>query len=668
MEESTSSEKVWYKTKAEEQSSLYHGESATQSVVEANSTSLADIFDTAFTSTVDPSPQSRFTSAANEMEYEHLFAESDIEESELAPINPYINPPHHSSSDSNFVFGSYLTGPETVGDSHEYWQPERLNCNMCQNRHERSVKQESHNRQIGNGCEERACENYRKRILHERDPPVRHKSKKHEEHKSLSSQQSDSLSIAGPSRLSDNVFNSTTRSTANDGNVLNRVMQNIENDSANESNNLYHPILPNTINSQQHSTRTRHDDTPSAPDLQLDWSSSSDDATSSDDEDGSVEVLGTVNHNNKQNTVQNNEESNRPVTVVDLTVESDEEHTPSIPTTSVVNPWTTDNVHSGNNSYCMHGSPDYMYHNRCMHHNYRIPIPVIPVGYGQLPDTPTGMSRTRMPPMHERLWVIQQRTQESHRRRLYARSSSHYTTTSCGPHMHQATHHTCNNGNSNTSNNRCNGSENMTFAENYPPPPILPPPQQPTVYSHPEARGPSSYSPNCPVQPVMELLEMEPMPPVMLPSMPVHQYVHHHMYHHYGPRQRPPPVPHISFHPHMLESGARDMSLRLEGYMSLVDLRRMAHISCGATQESIENHTFPHKYKRVKKVENGEDAIEKCTICLSEFEDCESVRRLPCMHLFHIDCVDQWLCTNKRCPICRVDIETFLHKELATTA
>lgn len=27
------------------------------------------------------------------------------------------------------------------------------------------------------------------------------------------------------------------------------------------------------------------------------------------------------------------------------------------------------------------------------------------------------------------------------------------------------------------------------------------------------------------------------------------------------------------------------------------------------------------------------------------------------MHLFHVDCVDQWLTTNKRCPICRIDIE-----------
>lgn len=37
-----------------------------------------------------------------------------------------------------------------------------------------------------------------------------------------------------------------------------------------------------------------------------------------------------------------------------------------------------------------------------------------------------------------------------------------------------------------------------------------------------------------------------------------------------------------------------------------------------------------------------------------------SHRRLPCMHLFHQVCVDQWLATSKKCPICRVDIETQL--------
>ena len=44
----------------------------------------------------------------------------------------------------------------------------------------------------------------------------------------------------------------------------------------------------------------------------------------------------------------------------------------------------------------------------------------------------------------------------------------------------------------------------------------------------------------------------------------------------------------------------------------------------------------------------------------TEFEEEEDVRRLPCMHLFHVPCVDQWLGLNKRCPICRVDIEAQL--------
>lgn len=33
------------------------------------------------------------------------------------------------------------------------------------------------------------------------------------------------------------------------------------------------------------------------------------------------------------------------------------------------------------------------------------------------------------------------------------------------------------------------------------------------------------------------------------------------------------------------------------------------------------------------------------------------------MHLFHVECVDRWLGTNKVCPICRVDIETRLGRD-----
>lgn len=62
-------------------------------------------------------------------------------------------------------------------------------------------------------------------------------------------------------------------------------------------------------------------------------------------------------------------------------------------------------------------------------------------------------------------------------------------------------------------------------------------------------------------------------------------------------------------------------------------------------------------------MKGDENGAEKCTICLCDFEEQEDVRRLPCMHLFHILCVDQWFPTNKRCPICRVDIESKANAE-----
>ncbi|XP_019389018.1 PREDICTED: E3 ubiquitin-protein ligase Arkadia isoform X5 [Crocodylus porosus] len=141
-----------------------------------------------------------------------------------------------------------------------------------------------------------------------------------------------------------------------------------------------------------------------------------------------------------------------------------------------------------------------------------------------------------------------------------------------------------------------------------------------------------------------------------------------------------PPGP---LHPHLAHYHAPPRLHHLQiGALPLMELihleERLGNVNRGASQGTIERCTYPHKYKKVttdwfsqRKLhckqdgEEGteEDTEEKCTICLSILEEGEDVRRLPCMHLFHQVCVDQWLITNKKCPICRVDIEAQLPSE-----
>ncbi|CAN6444535.1 unnamed protein product [Victoria cruziana] len=46
----------------------------------------------------------------------------------------------------------------------------------------------------------------------------------------------------------------------------------------------------------------------------------------------------------------------------------------------------------------------------------------------------------------------------------------------------------------------------------------------------------------------------------------------------------------------------------------------------------------------------------ECPICLEEFRVGNEVRGLPCAHNFHMECIDQWLRLNVKCPRCRCSV------------
>ncbi|XP_042200438.1 E3 ubiquitin-protein ligase RNF181 [Callorhinchus milii] len=48
----------------------------------------------------------------------------------------------------------------------------------------------------------------------------------------------------------------------------------------------------------------------------------------------------------------------------------------------------------------------------------------------------------------------------------------------------------------------------------------------------------------------------------------------------------------------------------------------------------------------------------KCPVCLLEFEEEETVKRMPCEHCFHSGCIVPWLGKTNSCPLCRMELPT----------
>lgn len=75
----------------------------------------------------------------------------------------------------------------------------------------------------------------------------------------------------------------------------------------------------------------------------------------------------------------------------------------------------------------------------------------------------------------------------------------------------------------------------------------------------------------------------------------------------------------------------------------------------GLSQATIE--TFPtFLYSDVKGFKIGKDTLA-CAVCLSEFQDQETLRVIPkCCHVYHPHCIGAWLTSHSTCPVCRANL------------
>lgn len=87
-----------------------------------------------------------------------------------------------------------------------------------------------------------------------------------------------------------------------------------------------------------------------------------------------------------------------------------------------------------------------------------------------------------------------------------------------------------------------------------------------------------------------------------------------------------------------------------------------AALQRGATEEQLAGlPSWKHKDAAAgcvpeegKAAKNHEDP--ECCICLAKYMEKEEIRQLPCSHIFHLECVDQWLMIISCCPLCKQGI------------
>ncbi|KAH8739434.1 ring finger [Cryptosporidium ryanae] len=52
-----------------------------------------------------------------------------------------------------------------------------------------------------------------------------------------------------------------------------------------------------------------------------------------------------------------------------------------------------------------------------------------------------------------------------------------------------------------------------------------------------------------------------------------------------------------------------------------------------------------------------------CVICLNNIKDEDLIRSLPCSHIYHHNCIDEWVKIKSSCPLCNTSLDSILNNK-----
>ena len=96
-----------------------------------------------------------------------------------------------------------------------------------------------------------------------------------------------------------------------------------------------------------------------------------------------------------------------------------------------------------------------------------------------------------------------------------------------------------------------------------------------------------------------------------------------------------------------------------------VHIQEVLDINIGILQElrsndedlgfRIQDSGLSEEVQKIPTIQITKQHVEdtSCTICCTDYEEGVHVSKLPCSHLFHTECIVNWLIENTTCPNCR---------------
>lgn len=101
-----------------------------------------------------------------------------------------------------------------------------------------------------------------------------------------------------------------------------------------------------------------------------------------------------------------------------------------------------------------------------------------------------------------------------------------------------------------------------------------------------------------------------------------------------------------------LEAGSADSSP--------VDIDSMSYERLLALEEemgSVSTGLSPHSLAALQyHPVDDKKQDQKCSVCMEDLKQAEAVMLPQCAHLYHRQCVEQWLALKNCCPVCRMPV------------